>query len=500
MNQFVISGFHIRGPEKCNIKHNQRDIACVVKEEHIYTLEKLKQAKDPREAFWVPEYKCYIPKQFDDGSGHLKPMEECYEIIFGEAIKEYNATQVKNPSRKIENGAVYYKKINEAYKKTCNKKGVQKKNPAPYYEIILGFYSHYGTDPDVLLTRNQIINREWVMPATQQKELLGKYLNSFQKRNPNVIILAAYYHDDENGQIHIHLVVIFVGEKEKGLSKIVSQTKAIELSGKAQGKDFSLIPKTERTKTQFPKERWIASEVEVLDGMCREHGYEVMHPVQQGRAKKKKDLDKSEYIMKAETEENIRVAQQLQQKNEDMKRQLAFRDTEIKKYQVELEKIKKEKDLLETEVTHLKDEEDFLKEKLVSLKGQLDGFLLKCGNTISYVEKKILSLEKVKKFAEKITTKALTHFEEATNGMVGKNAIEREKKRGLKTITESMFYYLETDEDEIKDVSRELVLFKTDLFETAQDIQNAMDLLPSKVPDSSDDYVDDKDLNENEKF
>ena len=500
MSEFITPGFHINGPEKCNLRHNQRDPECIIKEKHIWTLEKLQKAGDPRASFWHPEYKSYIQKKFDDGTGHLMPIEQCYEIIFGDAIKEYDNKQKKNPSRKIGNGEAYYRKILKEYEHSHTNKRARIKHPAPYYEIIVGLYSHYGTDPDTLMTQEQLINREWVMSEEEQKELLGMYIQSFEKRNPNMIVIAAYWHADENGQCHIHMDIICIGYKSRGLSKVVSFGKAIEASGIAQSKDFSLIPKSELVKTQFPKERWIASEVEVLDSMCRERGYEVMHPVQQGREKKKKDLSKSEYIMKAETEENIRVAQQLQQKNDEMKRQLDSRDTEIKKYQVELETIKKEKDLLETEVTYLKDEEDFLKEKLVTLKGQLDGFLLKCGNTISYVEKKISSLEKVKKFAEKITTKALTHFEEATNGMVSKNVIEREKKRGRKTITESMFHYLETDEDEIKDVSRELVLFKTDLFETAQDIQNAMDLLPSEVSDSSDDYVADKDLNENEKI
>lgn len=127
------------------------------------------------------------------------PIEKAYKNIFGNAVKLYNASQ-KRQDRKIGN---YLEKVNKNKQLNAS------------YEVIIGLYEK----------ENETLDEE-----TKEK-ILKKYVDDFQKRNPNFIKIGAFLHDDENGKMHVHLDFIPIGHYEKGLSLRNSQTKALQEMG-----------------------------------------------------------------------------------------------------------------------------------------------------------------------------------------------------------------------------------------------------------------------------
>ena len=127
------------------------------------------------------------------------PLEKAYDNIFGGAVKAYNASQ-KRQDRKIGN---YLDKVNKNKQLNAS------------YEVIIGLYEK---------------ENETLDEATKEK-ILKKYVDDFQKRNPNFVKIGAYLHDDENGKMHIHLDFIPIGHYEKGLAIRNSQTKALQEMG-----------------------------------------------------------------------------------------------------------------------------------------------------------------------------------------------------------------------------------------------------------------------------
>lgn len=146
-------------------------------------------------------------------------IEEVYELIFNEAVSDYNAKQKRN-DRKIDN---YYSKI------------LHDKKTEHQREIIVAI----GTSKDLI-------------DKKLKKKLLDDYMNGFQDRNPNLKVYNAVLHLDEaNPHLHINYVPHFTSSR--GLSKRVGQNKALEQQGFA---DFKA---------------WRDSETGVLESQMKEY-------------------------------------------------------------------------------------------------------------------------------------------------------------------------------------------------------------------------------------
>ena len=124
------------------------------------------------------------------------PIEKAYDNIFGGAVKAYTASQ-KRQDRKIGN---YLDKVKKNKQLNAS------------YEVIIGLYER---------------ENETLDEATKEK-ILKRYVDDFQKRNPNFVKIGAFLHDDENGKMHVHLDFIPIAHYEKGLSLRNSQTKALQ--------------------------------------------------------------------------------------------------------------------------------------------------------------------------------------------------------------------------------------------------------------------------------
>ena len=187
--------------------HNIRSRACVAKEAHI----------DPHgeHETWKHE-----------------SITQAYHRLFDAAVAEYNARQSR-PDRKISNYLANIRK--DAKKHEC-------------YEMIIGVYGKECTDE-------------------QGKQIMKEFVQGWEKRNPNLELIGAYYHADEQGSPHVHLDYIPVAHGYTwGMETQTGLVRALEEMG---------YQKAGKETAQIRRER---SENAELERICRTHGISVEHP------------------------------------------------------------------------------------------------------------------------------------------------------------------------------------------------------------------------------
>lgn len=162
---------------------------------------------------------------------------EAYKRIFGSALKEYNEKQTRE-DRVIKD---YYNHIEKD------------KNKKPVYEMIVGIYN----EPDV--------------PEETKKEIMKQFVNEWQERNPDLILIGAYYHNDELGEAHCHIDYIPVASGyQRGLAIQNGLVKALGQMGfEKQGKLTAQI-------------QWEKRENQYLEKLCNQRGITVEHPQLEG--------------------------------------------------------------------------------------------------------------------------------------------------------------------------------------------------------------------------
>ena len=168
---------------------------------------------------------------------------DAYEKCFGEAVREYNASQKRN-DRKISN---YVKKIENSN----NKENV-------FYENIVQLGTKYDT---AVVDENGNLTEA----AKEAVDLLDEYARTFQERNPNLYLFNCVLHLDEaTPHLHIDYIPVANGYK-KGMKTRNSISKALQQMGFAKGKG--------RYNNEVID--WEARERDYLMGLCRERGIEV---------------------------------------------------------------------------------------------------------------------------------------------------------------------------------------------------------------------------------
>lgn len=173
-------------------------------------------------------------------------VRDAYERIFGDAVREYNARQ-KREDRKIDD---YYNLI----------KGHDKKHVV--YEMIISIGNlDYEPDPEV------------------GKKIMREFYENWEKRNPSLALIGAYYHADEAGVPHVHLDYIPVGEGYKrGLSIQNGLNRALEQQG------FKTLRMKETAQILWEKRENLA-----LESICKSHGLDIVHPEIEDRVHLEKD-------------------------------------------------------------------------------------------------------------------------------------------------------------------------------------------------------------------
>ena len=161
-------------------------------------------------------------------------IEQVYHELFDKPLEEYNARQ-KRKDRCIKN---YYEHIRRS------------KQEKPFYEVIF-----------------QIGNNEDTHCGTPEAELttkaLTEFVQSFQKRNPQLRVFNAVIHlDEETPHVHLDFIPFATGQK-RGLSTRNTLTGALEQQGyKGEG------------KLNTCSKLWIDSEKQALADIMGSYGIE----------------------------------------------------------------------------------------------------------------------------------------------------------------------------------------------------------------------------------
>lgn len=202
--------------------HNIRDEKHVSKEPHI----------DPNglHETWIDE-----------------PIEQAYDRIFGEAVKEYNAKQ-KRADRKIKS---YLQNVRQNSKLNDR------------YEFI-----------------TQVGNEKNHPSAELSKVILKEYLEDFKKRNVSLEVIGAYFHADEIGQTpHIHVDYIPVGKGNKTGLKIRNNLNSA-LKELGYETEFVEVEKSGNSykKMLSAEMKFQNAEREALNEICQKHELKIENP------------------------------------------------------------------------------------------------------------------------------------------------------------------------------------------------------------------------------
>lgn len=158
-----------------------------------------------------------------------------YERLFGKAVREYNERQSRDD-----------RKIGDYYRSICKD---AKRHPV--YEVIVGVY-----------------NKDGELSVKEQKAILYEYAKGWAKANPNLAMVGCYWHNDEQGQPHIHVDYIPWSDGYKnGPQRQAGLARALETQGHhRQGKVTAQM-------------QWTRAENDRLEAICRAHGLRVVHPL-----------------------------------------------------------------------------------------------------------------------------------------------------------------------------------------------------------------------------
>ena len=176
-------------------------------------------------------------------------VRDAYHRLFDKYVVDYNAKQ-KRSDRQIKD---YYKTVKDHHSKhTC-------------YEMIVGVYGEVNFD--------------------NSYEILKEFYASWKERNPNLELIGAYFHADEEGQPHVHLDYIPVAHGyTRGMEVQTGLVKALgEMGFEKDGKRTAQI-------------QWEARENKFLEDLCIKHGLEVEHP----REAERKHLETKKYKLTQE--------------------------------------------------------------------------------------------------------------------------------------------------------------------------------------------------------
>ena len=243
----------------------------------------------------------YVPHA-DPSRKHLNvsyidmTVEEAYHRLFDDALEQYN--KGKKPCRQIKD---YYQHILKQYQKgqeelqtaislgasKAEQRRIKSKYPKLYYEVIVSLANSdcYNGAFSVLGEKSEL-----------SAQILNRYMEDFQKRNPHLYVFSAHMHRDETGSQngtskagvgHLHICYIpWTDLPGRGLPIRVSENGAFMQQGLTTGKigDYGTV-------------RFQEQERQVLAEISKEYGINIVA----GRHSKK-HLSKEEYILRQEQE------------------------------------------------------------------------------------------------------------------------------------------------------------------------------------------------------
>lgn len=195
------------------------------------------------------------------------PLWKFYRDTFQPVIDEYNARQ-KRADRKLPDAMQYLKEIQAETGDKARK---------PYYETFVQIGDKNDTG---------------IKNCEKEKSVLKKFIKEWDKRNPNMRLIGAYIHaDEQNGTVHAHIDWVPIGTNYQRGMKIQN---GLKRALKQQG--------FEGTSRKFNAYLgWQESERAALAAIAREYGIERKETKQEHRDW----LDKETYIAEQKLQEQL---------------------------------------------------------------------------------------------------------------------------------------------------------------------------------------------------
>lgn len=398
--------------KKTNIRHNNREL--------------------DEEEYKLPAHK-HIIRELSKENVVLvkKPIEEVYEKLFGEALKEYNSKQ-KREDRKIKN---YLKHI--------------KKSKSYDYQrefIIAVGDKDYFDDKDMKFKKDKF------------QPILIELVEKFKENNPNLYVYNAVIHFDEQGAPHAHVnVVPFATGYKKGLKVQPSFRKALfnqgyKNSNKDNLKNFydKQVKSFEEILKKYGIERKLVGTNKIKD--MREYKA-VMREIDKIKErvtalqKEKQELEQTVKTYKSIMDWETKKVSKILEKRDKLEAETAQISTEIKNMEERFNKVKSlnngylnaQRKTIESnkqENYNLLTENSNLKAEKRNLTAELDGIMGQFST----------SLENIDKCAEKFTT-SLT---ERVNSQIPKIEIKQNKR--YENVINSYQEKIEDDIDRFEEI------------------------------------------------
>lgn len=413
--------------------HNMRDSKIVHSEKHIDT-------SRPHETI------------LDCGT-----LEKCYEQIFGEAVKNYNAKQ-KRKDRRIEN---YLKTILNDKRQGKHKNIKADGSRKPAYEMII-----------------QLGNRDNRPDDEEVSQVLKDFCNYLTEIYPNIVPIGIYLHNDEFSideetsqkvfsPVHIHFDYVYVAHLGKSLKTGMELQSSMSgalaemgfVTAKGKGTAQQQFEESVRHDLQdFAEKRGI--KIDRTPGEKHSHKQKPVYQQMKENEKKDKWLSKKEHQLKQDRTDLDKKIESFNQKFEQLEKDiqanteksmdLFIKESKLSKKEIEQRSKQSE---LERQKIDLQSRETMVKIKESNNKFQHEKN-----------EKKELELSEREKVVELGETPLLKKQKELDEL---KNEIDQKSKIADKTLQDAQTIQAENErasknlELEQNDLDRDKNLFKT---------------------------------------
>jgi nucleoside 2-deoxyribosyltransferase len=375
-------------------------------------------------------------------------LEKCYEQIFGEAVKNYNAKQ-KRKDRRIEN---YLKTILNDKRQGKHKNVKADGSRKPAYEMII-----------------QLGNRDNRPDDEESTKVLKDFCTYLIEKYPNIVPIGIYLHNDEfsideethqkiYSPVHIHFDYVYVAHLGKSLKTGMELQSSMSgalaemgfVTAKGKGTAQQQFEESVRHDLQdFAEERGIT--IDRTPGEKHSHKQKPVYQQMKENEKKEKRLSKKEQQLEKERFDLDKNIESFNEKSEQLEKDIQTNTEKSLDLFIKESKLSKKEKEQHTKQSELERKESDLqsRELMVEIKETNNKFQRKRN------EKKELELaerEKVVELGEAPLLKKQKELDEQ------KKEIDQKFKNADKTLQDA-----QTIQDENKKASKNLELEQNDL-------------------------------------
>ena len=291
LKQFTCCTIATHNGSSVRRQHNIRSPKTTDSQDHIEKMTREERLASGKLEIWADE-----------------PVREAYKRLFDEARVEYNEKMLKKHRRKhiIPD---YFEHIRDKLPYENKKTGAIGNPQHTHYEMIIGIYGRK-------------LNGERICDDETGKRILREFVDTWKERNPNLELIGAYYHADEEGEPHVHIDYVPWFEHNEGednfygLRKATGIRRALESMGFVKGESG---PET-------PQIQWERRENKFLEELCEKSGIPIWHPNREYKKhleteeyKAVRNLENAESKMKLTTEDLRRLEKNLKNVEEFQK-------------------------------------------------------------------------------------------------------------------------------------------------------------------------------------